>query len=59
MSVRSPYTKKQYTKKLQHFFDYIGLKGNTLEEQAQAFLAQARSEAAAKKMLYYYSLLTK
>jgi len=42
MSVRSPYTKKQYTKNLKLFFDYIGLQGNSLEEQAQAFLAQAR-----------------
>ena len=41
-SIRSIYTKKQYPGRLKAFFNYIGLPGNSLEEQAQAFLAQAR-----------------
>jgi hypothetical protein len=28
------------------FFDYMGLKGNSLEEQAQTFLTKAKEEPA-------------
>ena len=38
MAIRSPITKKQYPRRLKMFFDYMGLKGNSLEEQAQTFL---------------------
>jgi hypothetical protein len=41
-SIRSPFTKKQYPRTLKLLFDHIGLQGNSLEEQGQAFLAQAR-----------------
>jgi hypothetical protein len=45
MSVRSPTTKKQYPRRLKQFFDFIGgLSGDTVEEQALAFLAQAKRE---------------
>ena len=41
--INSPYTKSQYKSKLKLFFDFLHLPGNSLEEQGQAFLAQARS----------------
>jgi hypothetical protein len=44
MSIRSPTTKKQYPRRLKQFFDYMSLEGNTLEEQAQTFLAGAKKE---------------
>jgi integrase len=45
MSIRSPTTKKQYPRRLKQFFDFIGgLSGDTVEEQALAFLAQAKRE---------------
>lgn len=44
MSVRSPYTKEHYKGKLKEFFDFIGLSGNSLDDQGQAFLAQAIEE---------------
>ena len=47
-TVRFAYTKRQYPKRLKLFFDHIGLQGNSLEEQAQAFLSQARREGKKK-----------
>jgi hypothetical protein len=44
MGIRAPLTKKQYPRTLNLFFDFIGLSGDTVEEQAQAFLAQAKRE---------------
>ncbi len=44
MSIRSPITKKQYPRRLKLFFDYLGLEGNSLEEQAQTFLIKAKEE---------------
>jgi hypothetical protein len=44
MSIRSSITKKQYPRRLKMFFDHMGLKGNSLEEQAQTFLTKAKEE---------------
>jgi hypothetical protein len=44
MSVRSPYTKEHYKGKLQEFFGFVGLPGDSLDEQGSAFLAQAKAE---------------
>lgn len=44
MSVRSPYSKEHYKGKLKEFFDFIGLSGNSLDDQGQAFLARAIEE---------------
>lgn len=44
MSVRSPYTREHYKGRLQEFFDFVGLPGDSLDEQGQAFLAQAKAE---------------
>jgi hypothetical protein len=41
--IKSPSTKKQYPQRLKLFFDYIGVQGNSMEEQGRAFLAQAKS----------------
>jgi hypothetical protein len=42
---RSPLTKKQYQRRLKQFFDYLGLSGDTIEDQAQTFLARAKNES--------------
>ena len=44
MSVRSPYTKGHHKGKLEEFFDFIGLPGNSLDEQCKAFLTRAIEE---------------
>jgi predicted phosphodiesterase len=60
MSVRSPYTKEQYTKRLKHFFDYIGLQGNRhttyltsiLEHYILLQLAQCAENADASEFMH-------
>jgi integrase len=55
MYCNSPNTKRQYPRRLKRFFDFIGLRGKDLEEQAQAFLENARQDrlwASQQIMLY-------
>jgi hypothetical protein len=40
--INSPKTAKQYPKRLQIFFNYLGMQGEDLEQQGRAFLEQAR-----------------
>jgi hypothetical protein len=44
MSVRSPFTREHYKGRLKEFFDFVGLPGDSLDEQGQAFLAKAKAE---------------
>lgn len=44
MSVRSPYTREHYRGRLKEFFDFVGIPGDSLDEQGQAFLAQAKAD---------------
>jgi hypothetical protein len=46
MFCNSPSTKTQYPRRLKLFFDFIGLEGEDLEEQGQAFLDHAKQEGA-------------
>ncbi|HEX2472622.1 MAG TPA: hypothetical protein VHJ59_07720 [Nitrososphaera sp.] len=41
--INSEITRKQYHRRLELFFDYIGLEGEDLDAQGQAFLDQARN----------------
>lgn len=43
-TIRSHITKKNYIGMLKQFFDYVGVSGNTVEEQGQAFLEKAKTE---------------
>jgi hypothetical protein len=44
MFCNSPSTKAQYPRRLKLFFDFIGLEGEHLEEQGQAFIDHAKQE---------------
>ncbi len=44
ISIRAPLTKKQYPRRLKLFFDHIVIRGENIEEQAQPFLAKAKTE---------------
>jgi hypothetical protein len=44
MRARTPSSKKQYQRLLKQFFDYLGLSGETIEDQAQTFLAKAKNQ---------------
>ncbi len=44
MSVRSPFTRGHYKGRLKDFFNFVGVPGDSLDEQGQAFLAQAKAE---------------
>jgi len=46
MFCNSPSTKTQYPRRLKLFFDFIGLEGEDLEEQGQAFSDHAKQEGA-------------
>jgi hypothetical protein len=46
MFCNSPSTKTQYRRRLKLFFDFIGLEGEDLEEQGQAFSDHAKHEGA-------------
>lgn len=49
----SPLSKERYTEKIEAFFDYIGLEGNSLEEKGLAFLAKANQEVIDNKTPYW------
>jgi hypothetical protein len=40
--LRSPNTVKQYPRRLQLFFEFVGLQGDNLEQQGQAFIDEVR-----------------
>lgn len=48
MFCNSPSTKTQYPRRLKLFFDFIGLEGEDLKEQGEAFLDDAKQEGARK-----------
>jgi hypothetical protein len=43
-SLGSDISKKHYIVKLEHFFEFIGLEGNSIEEKGQTFLAKAKQK---------------
>jgi integrase len=54
--INSPQTRKQYPTRLKQFFDFIGLEGDDLEQQGQAFLDQARQGDdmwASQQVMFY------
>jgi hypothetical protein len=53
--LNSPETQRQYSQRLKHFFDHVGLPGRTIEEQGQAFLDEARENKqwAEEKILLF------
>jgi hypothetical protein len=42
--LNSPATQTQYPKRFKVFLDYLGLPGDTIEEQAQVFMRKAREQ---------------
>jgi hypothetical protein len=46
MYCSSPSTQRQYPRRLKLFFDFIGLEGQDIEEQGQAFLDQTTQDPA-------------
>ena len=54
-AIKSKETKKQYLNRLQRFFDFLEIPGNSLEEQAAKFLAHAKiKEGNNNKWAYDY-----
>jgi hypothetical protein len=45
-SLRSPYTKETYFRRLRRFFDAISLDGSTFEERCNSFAAKGKIEPA-------------
>ena len=41
-AIKNPETKKRYTRRLEIFFDYIGVEGSTLQKKAKDFMHRAR-----------------
>ena len=42
--MKSPVTREKYQKRLEKFFDFIGLKGATVEEKSKVFTDIGREE---------------
>ncbi len=42
--MKSPVTREKYQKRLEKFFNYIGLEGKTIEEKSNAFVNRAKNE---------------
>ena len=43
-AMKSPVTREKYQKRLEKFFDFIGLEGQTIEEKSRVFVNSAKKE---------------
>jgi integrase len=43
-AMKSPVTREKYQKRLEKFFDFINIKGKTIEEKSKAFVNKAKNE---------------
>ncbi len=43
-TMKSPVTREKYQKRLEKFFDYMSLEGNTIEEKSRLFVNSAKNE---------------
>ena len=44
ITVKSPVSREKYQKRLEKFFDFIGLRGHTVEEKSESFIRMADKE---------------
>ncbi len=43
-ALKSPVTREKYQKRLEKFFDFLGLEGQTIEEKSKSFIKESEKE---------------
>jgi len=43
-ALKSPVTRQKYQKRLEKFFDFIGMEGLTVEDKSKSFIKRIRAE---------------
>ena len=43
-ALKSPMTRQKYQKRLEKFFDFIGMEGLTVEDKSKSFIKRIRAE---------------
>ncbi len=56
-ALKSPVTKDKYQRRLEKFFDFLGLEGTTVEEKSQSFLKKINEEKEEDSQWAFNSLL--
>lgn len=52
-AMRSPVTREKYTKRLEKFFDFLGLEGKTIAEKSKKFVNLAKNNGSGGPLMRF------